>query len=58
MAQQMKDCPACNGTGNCQICKGKGKIEKIGKYDEPCKKCNETGRCTRCNGKGVVPKDK
>ena len=55
--KKMKNCPACSGTGNCSICKGKGTREPWtgGKY--PCVRCNETGKCTRCRGKGVVPAD-
>jgi DnaJ-class molecular chaperone len=54
---QMKDCPACKGSGNCQNCGGDGKKGPWGLQND-CPRCKGTGKCTRCNGKGAVPMDK
>ena len=65
MAKKMRDCPACNGTGNCEKCDGDGYVTSIGSVlltfglaKDSCKKCNASGKCTRCGGRGAIPDDK
>lgn len=59
-----KDCPICNGSGNCGKCGGDGYntplssiVLTFGLGKEKCKPCNSTGKCPRCKGKGHIPDD-
>lgn len=56
MPREMKDCPACSGTGKCQNCNGTGYVG-IPFLGGTCPRCKGNCNCKRCNGKGVVPKD-
>lgn len=46
------DCPACNGTGDCNICDGKGTWD-IGGSIYKCGGCYG-GSCNNCGGQGQV----
>lgn len=47
-------CRSCNGTGNCQSCKGKGHSSIWGEKYQECMGCNGSGRCTVCYGTGRI----
>lgn len=38
-------CPECDGSGNCQGCRGED-------TSEDCKDCRWTGECPECSGTG------
>lgn len=64
MTDKQKNCPACNGTGNCRPCDGAGETGSIaitiitfglGSFFKfKCHRCHGTGRCQRCNGNGHI----
>ena len=54
----MAPCTACNGTGQCQQCKGTGRFGYPGRgpvenYKNPCVRCQSSGVCSICKGKGA-----
>ena len=54
----VKSCPSCQGSTNCQSCRGSGtKVNPkfLSLNNVTCNKCNGSGNCTRCKGRGVVP---
>lgn len=52
----MRSCSACNGTGNCPKCGGKGYNESRHcwncKGSDECQACSGKGQCPDCYGKG------
>lgn len=56
MAGATMQCTACNSTGECQECDGRGwgwETNRSGETDRiPCEWCEGSGRCNTCKGKG------
>jgi len=47
LVEKSVTCSACGGTGECQNCKGTGKILLM-----TCSECNGSGKCQTCGGTG------
>lgn len=54
----MADCEACDGSGDCVQCSGKGYKDNSsidGAYDSVCMACDKSGKCNVCRGTGEQP---
>ena len=62
--EEVTGCRKCNnfsalshfGDGKCHVCKGRGRVHKIGRpgYQAKCPKCKGSGRCANCRGRGII----
>ncbi len=48
------DCRACAGSGECNLCKGKGHNIGLGGRELACTICGTSGECHTCKGKGKL----
>ena len=48
------NCPACDGTGVCNMCYGDGKNPLDSNHQLPCTCCRGGGVCPRCHGRGTI----
>jgi hypothetical protein len=49
MEDIMASCKGCGGSGDCHVCKGKG---RTGMTNSKCARCDGSGKCTVCKGTG------
>jgi hypothetical protein len=59
-----RTCQACNGTGKCKPCEGRGSFDGLKsrpgeapaatRPSLPCSSCFGAGRCRECGGNGQV----
>jgi hypothetical protein len=47
-------CPACDGSGVCNMCYGDGRNPLDSNHALPCVTCHGGGRCSRCHGSGSI----